>query len=125
MTDPPLRAPPPPAPAGIEWETLDPREELDYNAETGTYRASFEPDRATIGETIILVVAAVTRTDPLELPLLYPVIDSEMVERLVNSSVTGSPSGDLHISFTYVGCEVTVHSYGVIAVCPLEEGATD
>lgn len=126
MTDSsPQASPPPPAPAGTEWETIDPREVLEYDVETGTYRASFESDRATIGETIILVVAAVTGTDPLELPLLYPVLDPETVERLVDSSVAGSTSGDLHVSFTFADCDVTVHSHGIIAVRPPHEDATD
>lgn len=121
----PRSLPPPSALVGTNGKGIDPREVLDYDAKTGTYRASFEINQEMIDEAILLVVAAVTRRDPLELPLLSPMLDTEAVERLVDSSITGSPSGDLQVSFMFADCEVTIHSYEVIAVRPLNEDATD
>jgi hypothetical protein len=119
----PRALPPPPDPAGTAWDAIDPRAVLDYDANTGTYRASFDSDRETICEALLLVVAAVSGTDPLELPSLPPVLDTDAVERLIDPSVTGSSSGDLRVSFTFADCDVTIHSYGIITVRPLHEAS--
>ena len=109
---------------GAEWRSIDPREVLAYDADTETYRALFDSEKETIGEAILSIVAAVSGTDPLELPSLHSVLDTEAVDRVIESWATGSSTGDLHVSFTFADCDVTVHSYGLIAVHPLHEDST-
>lgn len=126
MTDRSLQSPPPvPELIQSKWDTIEKRDVLGYDADTGTYLASFDSEKETICEVIIAVVAVVSETPPLELPPLPPVIDTDAVESLVEVSTTGPSHGDIHVSFTFADCEVTVHSYGIITVQPLNEEVPD
>lgn len=118
---------PPPTPdlADTEWRTIDGRNVLDYDADTGTYRASFDSRTEGLDKTIVAVVAAVSETPPLELPPLETVVDTSSVEQLVESAATDPSRADIHVSFSFADCDVTVRSYGIIAVQPLHEEPTD
>lgn len=58
-------------------------------------------------------VAEAVGVDPLELDPLYGVVDTEVVEELLE---TPSVSDESSISFTYAGRQVTVNGEGVILV---------
>lgn len=126
MTDRSAREPPPlPDLARTDWDAIDEREVLDYDADTETYRASFDNEREPVREVLFAVVAVVSGTPPLELPSLSRVLDIETVEQLIEAAVTDPTRGDVHVSFAYTDWNVTVHSYGVLTVRPLQEDPLD
>lgn len=126
MADCSSRAPPPvPDVATTEWDAIKKRDILDYDAETDTYRASFDSAKETVCMAVIAVVAVVSDTSPAELPPIQSVIDTDAFDQLIESAATGPSTGDIHVSFTFAGCSVTVHSYGIIAVHPLHEEPVD
>lgn len=126
MTDGPPHDPPlTPDLATTEWGAIDKREVLDYDADRGAYLASFDSERESIREVVVAVIAVVSETPPLELPSLSRVLEADAVERLVEAAVTDPADGDVHVSFTYTGWDVTVHSYGIIAVRPHQEEPPD
>lgn len=104
-----------------EWNSIEGRDVLEYSSETETYRATFDSTIESVHTAIVSTVAAVLETHPLELPPLYSVVDPTGLETLVEPTVASSSGGDIHISFTLNGCNVTVHSYGIIAVQPSQE----
>jgi len=80
MTDfSPQELPATPDVAGGEWDAVDPREALTFDAETETYRASFDGDAESMPLAIVLVVSAVSNTPPVELPPLYDSVDADGV----------------------------------------------
>ena len=120
----PTRPPPAPDVSDSQWDSIEKYDVLEYDANTGTYRASFDSTSESVCAAVIATVAAVSETTPTELPSLYSVIDADAVEALVESTVAGPPNGDVHVSFTFNECDVTVHTYGIIAVQPSQEDAS-
>lgn len=51
--------------ATTEWDAIEKRDILDYDAETETYRASFDSDRETV---CMAVASSCQRTYPKALP---------------------------------------------------------
>ena len=114
---------PPPAPdvADLNAESADPSEAVEYHPDTETHRVSFDSSTESVCKAIISTVAVVSETKPLELPPLYSAVDPDALEALLERNVPGPQNADIHISFTFTEWEITVHSYGVIAVQPRQE----
>lgn len=113
---------PPPVPQlrEIEWESADPSDVLDYNADEEVYRASFDSTTESVDMAVVMTVALVSGTEPFELPPLYSAIDPDLLDEQNKPTVTGPQNTDFTVSFTYYGWDVTVHSDGIIAVQPSE-----
>ena len=118
---------PPSTPDATEsqWHSIEKREVLEYISETDTYRASFDSATESVQTAVVLTVAAVSQTRPMELPPLFSVIDPDAVEALVESAVADPSNVDIHVSFVFNDCNVTVHSYGIIAVQPPRQDQND
>lgn len=114
----PRALPPSPDVTEIEWDSVEKNEEVEYCPETDTYRASFDSDSKSVCEAVVSTVAVISETRPTELPPLYSVIDPDALETVVESTGPGPSSSDTHVSFTFDGYTVTVHSYGIVAVRP-------
>lgn len=103
----------------MKWDSIEQNDSVQYNSETDSYRVSFdnEPDES-ISQAVISTVAVVSETNPVELPPLYSVIDSENLKKVITPTTPGPPQTDIHVSFPYYGHKITVHRYGIITVQP-------
>lgn len=114
---------PPPAPdvADLNAESTDPSEAVEYHPDTETYRVSFDSSTESVCKAIISTVAVISEKEPVELPPIYSAVDPDALEALLERNVTGPQNADIHISFTFTEWDITVHSYGVIAVRPHQD----
>lgn len=62
--------------------------------------------------TVVFGVAAVTETEPGQLPPLYDAIDPENLERLIQEA----PDESLTVSFPYADCAVRVTGGGEVTI---------
>lgn len=85
-----------------------------YDAETETYRASFDSSEIAPSVAVVKLLAQVKDIEPVELAPLYDVIDPEALDRLQSTAVTGNDSGGCRVKFKYHDCTVTVKSYGIV-----------
>lgn len=115
MTDPSSREPPA-APDVTEGQWTE--RAVEYDAETDTYRASFDSATGSASTAVISTVAAVSGTPPMELPPLHTACETDALEALVEPTTHEQSRTDVHVSFLYDGYTVTVHSYGIVAVQP-------
>lgn len=88
-----------------------------------TYHARILFDQRDPVLTVLLsLVARTTDRDRLELAPLTDAVDPDALERLVvhwaDSGTDDEPAARL--SFTYEGCDITIHSSGEIVVTPLD-----
>jgi hypothetical protein len=84
---------------------------------TGTVRYPHDPaDDAKPSERVVRSVAALTDTDPVDLPPLYDAIDPEALDRLVDSQA----DSECEIAFQYAGTEVYFSEPGDLHVTSFE-----
>lgn len=121
MTDLTRELPAIPAITDVQEESVEENDTLDYNPETGTYRASFDGSSETVCQAVVSMVSAISKTNPTELPPLGETIDPDALGAVLYSSPSNQSQGDVHVTFWYADYEVTVHSYGIVAVRPGEE----
>ncbi len=62
--------------------------------------------------TVVNAVSAITGQKTTAMEPLYSVIDPEAVETLMSSS----PHGHVHLSFSYEGCTVSIERSGAVVV---------
>lgn len=110
--------------AESQWDAIDRREALEYDAETETYLASFDRHSDSVRLAVVSAVAVVADTPPLELPPLYDEIDPGALEALTVPTPPSPSIDERRVSITFDGCDVTVHSRGIIAVQPPEASST-
>lgn len=113
---------PPPAPPLTQCRSKDvePRDIFEYDADTDTYRASFDKNSRSIGTAVVSMVATISDTDPEDLGPLQSMVNPDALDRLLNPDIVSPSRGDTHVTFTLDGYDVTVHSYGFIDVRPPE-----
>lgn len=104
----------PPEPS-LRIDSPDFTRELTHHPQTDTYRMEYSSAEHAPHEVVVHSVAAVEGCSPLELAPLSTVVDPDALDRLFGPTVEGS-HGDGVITFDYHGYEVTLHSYGVVAV---------
>lgn len=93
---------------------------VEYDTDTGAYRVSFDRDTDPVCMAVVSTVAAVSETDPTELPPLASVVAPDALATLIGSPEFGPAEGDITVSFLFAGFQVAVHSYGIITVQPQE-----
>lgn len=106
-----------------QWDSEDAYEAIEHHSETDTYRTSFDSTTDSVALAVVLSVAAVEETNPQELPSLSSIVDWNALEALIQPEETQSEK-DRHVTFNFVGYQVTVHSYGIIAVRPAHDSTT-
>lgn len=98
-----------------------PGEEVEYDADTDTYRATYANGSDPASLVVVETVAAITDRDAHDLRPLYEVVDPAALDDAFRPTADGRFRPDGRISFTYEGFDVTVRSYGVIAIEPTDE----
>lgn len=104
----------------LSLDSLDSAAALTYHAETETYRTEYDWRSDAPQEVVIHCVAALEDSSPIELDPLYTVLDPDALDQLFAPTLNGQHFGDGKVTFGYHGYEVTLHSYGVVAVRPDE-----
>lgn len=90
----------------------------EYDPDTGTYEVHFDPTEYAPSTAVVLAVAAVTETDPLELEMLNDCVDPECLDGLFGPKQDGTPRTGGHVTFSFADHEVTVHSDGTVRLAP-------
>lgn len=102
----------------VSLDSLDSAATLTYHAETETYRTEYDWRVDAPQEVVIHCVAALEGSQAIELDPLYTVLDPDALDQLFAPMASGQHLGDGKVTFDYHGYEVTLHSYGVIAIRP-------
>jgi hypothetical protein len=80
-------------------------------------RDSFDSaDDTKPSDRVVRSVAALTDTDPVDLPALYDAIDPGALDRIFD----GGTDAELSICFTYAGTEVSLSETGELEVAALD-----
>ena len=90
---------------------------VEFHEETEIYRTQFDLYTRTASEAIITAMTAATGKDPLELPPLYSIVDSDTLDTL-EASVHDDSDQPMTITFEYAGCRVSVRDHGTVSVDP-------
>lgn len=101
-------------------EHPDPRDTLEYQPRTDTYRVEYTDGVAPPSRVVVKAIATITGRKPVDLDPLYEVLDPAALDDLFRATATGGHRSDGEISFTYHGYEVVVRSYGVIEIRALD-----
>ncbi|SFF87061.1 hypothetical protein SAMN04488063_0597 [Halopelagius inordinatus] len=104
----------------VSLDSLDSAGALTYHDETKTYRTEYDQRVDAPQEVVVHSVAALEERSPIELDPLYTVIDPDALDQLFAPMINGRHVGDGKITFGYQGYEITLHSYGVVAIRPVE-----
>lgn len=95
---------------GVELKTVG------KAGESETYRAHFDCDSTPASMAVVTALTATMDTDPTDLEPLSETIDTDALDALVRDR--GPSTDGVHIMFTHEGREITVNSFGVVAVSP-------
>lgn len=95
--------------------------EVEYDADTDTYRTTYADGSDPASLVVVETVATITDRAVDDLRPLYEVLDPAALDAAFLPTADGRFRPDGAISFTYEGFDVTVRSYGVIAVEPTDE----
>lgn len=90
----------------------------EYDPDTGTYRVHFDSAESTPSTAVVLAVAAVTDTDPLDVETLNDRVDPGCLDGLFAPKQDGTPRAAGQVTFPFADHEVTVHSDGTILLVP-------
>lgn len=98
----------------------DVTEEISFDYQTKTYRASFDCENTDPSTAVIRMMATVKNKRPLDLSQLGREIDLDSLEQILTSPSIGDSGNSRKIEFTYEEYTVTVMSCGIIRVKPPE-----
>ncbi|ELY65692.1 HalOD1 output domain-containing protein [Natrinema versiforme] len=98
-------------------------ESLEFDRESGTYRAQYDRDATAASMAVVAAVSDVLGVDPIELDPLYNTVDTDALNELVQRRDTSH--GSVDVSFTLEGYEITVFSNEVVTVSPSASGRAD
>ncbi|MFC5277831.1 HalOD1 output domain-containing protein [Halorubrum rubrum] len=70
-----------------------------------------QSEDASVCVAVVEAVSTVTDTDPMRLDPLYDAVDSDALERLIESG-----AADTETTFAYEGCRITVSGNGGVVV---------
>ncbi|WP_178917872.1 HalOD1 output domain-containing protein [Natronomonas gomsonensis] len=88
-----------------------------------TIQTEFDWESVTPSTAVIETIAIAANTDPSEIEPLYDSVDSEALDRLIQSTGTRPTNGGTTVSFAVSEYEVSVHSDGTVAVRHITEEA--
>lgn len=103
--------------AGVELESVE------YRQDTETYRARYDQQMTSPSMAVVAALSEVTNTDPLDLEPLYNVVDTDVLNALVQGR--GALDEPIRLSFSVEEYTITVSSNGEIDIAPLEDGRID
>lgn len=91
--------------------------DITYDEETETYYLEFERDRMrSLGTTIVLAIAAISESDPAELPVLNDAINPEAIDAFFAASPEVDRVETDRLGFSYCGYRITAYGDGLIAI---------
>lgn len=77
------------------------------------HEVAFDPHRESFSERLVTAVAAVSGTEPTELPILANYLDPDALDTLIRSDTgSGGASADCSLSFRYHNYDVYVETEG-------------
>lgn len=94
--------------AGVELDPVMSRSESDV------YRFGYDQDETPVNLAVVAALSEVIGVDPIDLEPLHTTVDTDALGILAR--VRATTTGDVHVTFSHEGHDVTVHSYGIIAV---------
>jgi hypothetical protein len=87
--------------------------DVDYHADRGTYRTSYDPETESLSIRLLETVAAVTGVEPTALDPLDEYIDPDALDAIFEPLQSRAQAHG-SLSFDYEGLLVIVHSDGEI-----------
>lgn len=93
-------------------------ESFEYHPESSTYRAQLDREATTASVGIVSAIANVLREDPIELPPLQQIVDTDALDVLAELRETAK--GAVETSFSYEEHTITVTSDGRVTISPLQ-----
>lgn len=100
-------------------EAVDSMNNVEFDVDANIFRGEYDSSRDQPSLAIVAVVAAAAESDPIELPPLHSVIDTEVLNNLL-SETANDDRKNASLSFSYEGFAVTAFSEGTIEVSPME-----
>lgn len=91
-------------------------EPVGQSGESETYRAHFDQDSTSASMAVVTALTATMDKDPVDLEPLSETIDTDALDAIVQDR--GTTADSVHVMLTHEGREITVNSYGVVAVSP-------
>lgn len=88
----------------------------DYRRDSDSYHCILEPSTSSLSEAVVSAVALVTDRDPLEMPMLFSVLDTDALDNLVPIGDDATEYSPWSVSFEYADCLVTIEDAAVISV---------
>lgn len=88
-------------------------ESFAFHDESGTYRASFDPETTSASIAVIGALSEVLGTGPTDIEPLYETIDTDALDEIVHPRAA---IADVEVSFILEGHNVTVTIDGTIEI---------
>lgn len=95
---------------------------VTFDEETGTYWTELDGHALQPTEAVVYAVAEASHTDPLELPPLYSVFDTDALNALVETSTNSRFQTEITVSFEYADHYVVLKEHGKIVITPPSGG---
>ncbi|KYH23736.1 hypothetical protein HAPAU_42160 [Halalkalicoccus paucihalophilus] len=99
----------------IEDDLLDSADEITYHKGKRVYRLEYDSEVDTPSVAVVAAIAAMTRTDPMDLDPLHSVIDTSAFDDLFTATDHKRWG---RVVFRFSGFEIMASSHGVIEVNP-------
>ncbi|ELY97828.1 HalOD1 output domain-containing protein [Natrialba asiatica] len=80
------------------------------------YTTTFDPTVDRASETVIITVAALTDSTPVDLPALARVIDPDALDALLDRAARDDDRGVQELWFTYAGFDIGLRSNGKLRI---------
>ncbi len=87
--------------------------DIEYDAESGIYRTTYDIARESLSVRVLEAVAAIRNTDPTDLDPLDEYIDPDSLNSIFEPTATKSGTHG-SLSFAYEGLLVIIHSDGEV-----------
>lgn len=103
-------------PVSVSIPSPDHPTDLTYHPPSDTFRMEYDPEVNAPSHATVQVVAALEDCSPFELKPLFSALDPDALDLFFASTSQRPDHSDATVTFDYHGYEVTLHSYGVIAI---------
>lgn len=91
---------------------------IDYDPEAGVYRATFGSTSIEPSTAVVVAIANICDTNPIDLDPLSQAIDPKALNRLCSGLDKDS---DCTVDFTYLDYRICVVSYGILEIEPISD----
>lgn len=103
-------------------DSSDTGDSLEYSDDSDTYSVEFGEGIEEPSEVAVTAVAAISGRKQDDLDPLYYAVDPDALDSLFQPTARGNHRGDVEVSFTYHGFDVSVRSYGIIEITEHRDG---